>query len=88
MERLLLRPYQTSTTYHNLKRTREGVFHVTDDVLLLAQAAVGRPDPCQTLLPAEAVECFILADACRWYAFRVESLDDSQDRTEIVARRR
>ena len=28
----------------------------------------------------------ILADACRWYAFRVESLDDREDRTSIVAR--
>ena len=27
----------------------------------------------------------ILADACRWYAFRVQSIDDSQPRTEIVA---
>ncbi len=86
MERLLLRPYQTSTTYHNLKRSREGVFHVTDDVLLLAQAAVGQPDPLPTLLPVEAVNCPILADACRWYAFQVESLDDRQERTEIVAR--
>ena len=27
-----LRPFQTSTTYCNLKRTGMGVFHVTDDV--------------------------------------------------------
>ena len=27
----------------------------------------------------------ILADACRWYAFRVRSIDDRQPRTEIVA---
>ena len=27
---LLLRPFQTSTTYANLARTRQGVFHVTD----------------------------------------------------------
>ena len=27
----------------------------------------------------------ILADACRWFAFRVESLDDRDDRTRIVA---
>jgi hypothetical protein len=28
----------------------------------------------------------ILADACRWYAFRVESLDDRDERTRILAR--
>ena len=41
MERFVLRPYRTSTTYQNLKARGEGVLHVTDDVLLLAQAAIG-----------------------------------------------
>lgn len=85
MDQLLLRPYQTSTTFANLKRAGEGVFHVTDDVLLLAQAAIDRIDPRPTLLPAAAVAGVILSDACRWYAFRVQSIDDRQPRTEIVA---
>ena len=41
MERLLLRPFRTSRTYRNLREHPEGVFHITDDVLLLAQAAIG-----------------------------------------------
>ena len=86
LTRLILRPYQTSTTYQNLKRTGQGVLHVTDDVELLAQAAVGLPDPLPPMEPAQAVEGRILTGACRWYAFRVESLDDSQDRTEIACR--
>ena len=85
MERLVLRPYQTSTTYANLKRTGEGVFHVTDDVLLLAQAAVGEPAPPPALTPAQAVDGMLLAEACRWYAFRVHSIDDSRPRSEIIA---
>jgi len=85
MRTLLLKPYGTSTTYQNLKRTRQGVFHVTDDGELLAQAAVGAPDPPPEMVPAQAVEGRILADACRWYAFRVRALDDSRERTEIVA---
>jgi hypothetical protein len=85
MRRLILRPYQTSTTYANLKKRGEGVFHVTDNVLLIAQAAVGEPSPRPALVPANAVEGVILMDACRWYAFRVSSFDDSHDRTEIVA---
>ena len=36
--------------------------------------------------PAEAIEGVILTDACRWYAFQVESLDDREERTEIAAR--
>jgi hypothetical protein len=85
MRELVLRPYQTSTTYRNLKRTGQGVLHVTDDVELLAQAAVGTPDPLPELIPAESVEGWILQGACRWYAFRVRKLDDSQERTAIVA---
>lgn len=81
--RLFLRPYQTSTTYQNLKRTGEGVFHVTDDVLLIAKAAVGRLVPQPTLQPATDVRGFLLADACRWFAFRVSHLEDSEERTSI-----
>ena len=83
---LVLRPFRTSTTYANLKRSGEGVLHVTDDVELLARAAVGRLKKMPPLVPAEAVRGVILADACRWYAFRVESLDDRDERTRIVAR--
>ena len=82
---LVLRPFRTSTTYANLKRGGAGVLHVTDDVELLARAAVGRLEQLPRLVPAEAVEGVILADACRWYAFRVESLDDCEERTRIVA---
>lgn len=83
MNTLVLRPYQTSTTYQNLKRTREGVFHVTDDVELLARAAIGRLESTPTCRPAERVQGRILADACRWYAFRVRRLADRQPRTVV-----
>ena len=83
MTRLVLRPYQTSRTYQNLKRAGQGVLHVTDDVELLAQAAVNRISPLPPLVPAEGVDGFIIASACRWYAFRVVALDDLQERTRI-----
>lgn len=85
-ERMLLRPFRSSVTYQNLKRTGQGVLHVTDDVELIAQAAVGRLEALPQLRPADAVEGVIITDACRWYAFRVESLDDREERTAIVAR--
>jgi len=85
MSHLLLRPFRTSTTYRNLKRTGQGVLHVTDDVALLAQAAIGQPDPLPAMVPADKIEGRILADACRWYAFQVLTLDDSQERTAIEA---
>lgn len=83
LTQLVLRPFRTSTTYVNLKRTGAGVFHVTDDVELLARAAVDLLEQQPALVPASAVEGWILADACRWYAFRVLQLDDRQDRTTI-----
>lgn len=82
ISQLQLRPYKTSTTYQNLKRTGQGVLHVTDDVELLARAAVSQLPP-PPLIPATSVEGAILKDCCRWYAFRVVSLNDSEDRTTI-----
>lgn len=84
-QQIVLRPYQTSTTYQNLKRTGQGVLHVTDDVELLARAAVGQPDPLPELVACQQVKGWILAECCRWYAFRVASLDDAQQRTTITA---
>ena len=81
--RLVLRPYTTSTTYQNLKRTGVGVFHVTDDVELLAKAAVGSVADEVNFVPVEEIKAFRLEDTCRWYAFAVEQLDDSDDRTRI-----
>jgi hypothetical protein len=51
LTRLTLRPFQTSQTYQNLKRHGEGVFHVTDDVELIARAAVGKLAAPPALLP-------------------------------------
>ncbi len=84
IRRLVLKPYRTSTTYENLKRTGQAIFHVTDDVELIARAAVGVPDPLPALEPARAVAGKILSGACRWYALQVQSLDDRQERTEII----
>jgi uncharacterized protein len=84
MSRLVLKPYQTSTTYRNLKRTGQGVFHVTDDVELIARAAVGVPDPLPAMEPARAVAGQIISGACRWYAIEVRSIDEARERTEIV----
>jgi hypothetical protein len=84
MTTLVLRPYQTSTTYKNLKRTGEGVFHVTDNVEMLAHAAVGKLDPLPELQRPASVCGVVIVDACRWYAVRVKSLDDRHERTEII----
>jgi hypothetical protein len=86
LARFELRPYRSSTTYQNLKARGEGVFHVIDDVLLLAQTAIGAavlPPPATR--PADVVAGRILLDACRYYEFRVAELDDREERTTIIA---
>ena len=62
-EAFLLRPYQTSTTYQNLKRYPFGVFHVVDDALLLARAAIDRWDELPATFPAEKVNGNVLKAA-------------------------
>jgi hypothetical protein len=85
MSHFVLRPFPTSQTYRNLKAHGVGVLHVTDDVLLLARAALGRVDPPPALVPATAVRGFVLAGACRYYEFRVRSMDESEPRVRIEA---
>jgi hypothetical protein len=85
MGTFVLRPYRTSTTYRNLKAGGAGVFHVTDEVGLLARSAIGAAvDPPPATIPAGAVEGLILADACRYYEFRPIVIDDADERTTIL----
>jgi hypothetical protein len=83
MDRLILRPFQTAQTFRNLKSHGEGVFHVTDDVLLLAQAAVGPVEPFPPVIAAARVLGYVLQEACRYYEFCVTSLDDREERARI-----
>src|SRR5262245_24806489 len=85
MQRFVLRPFRTAQTYQNLRRHGEGVLHVTDDVSLLARAALGAVVPQPPLLPAEHVRGWILGDACRYYEFRVDAMDDREERVRIDA---
>ncbi len=83
MDRFLLRPFPTSQTYRNLKVHGEGVLHVTDDVLLLARAALGPVEPAPLVFPAARVRGFVLQDACRYFEFRVLSVDEREERSRI-----
>jgi len=85
-ERLVFRPFPASRTLENLRRTGQGVMHVTDDVELLARAAIGKLAQLPNLLPAPGINGFILSDACRWYAFRVTAIDDRLPRVSVSCR--
>src|SRR5204863_1694272 len=83
MARFLLRPFRTAQTYRNLKAHGEGILHVTDDVLLLAQAAVGIPDPLPPLFPAACIQGQVLRDACRYAEFRVTGCEERGERSSF-----
>jgi hypothetical protein len=83
---LVLMPFQTSQTYQNLARHPEGILHVTDDALLLAQAAIGAVDPMPAIAPAKHVQGFYLLGCCRYLEFRIEASDSSRPRARMEAR--
>jgi hypothetical protein len=85
MTRLLLRPFPTSTTYQNLVRHGEGVFHVTDDARLIAESAVGEVRAMPPYRPSGRVRGYVLSDACRYYEFVVRAIDTSRERVHIEA---
>ncbi|MCI0682624.1 MAG: DUF447 family protein [Gemmataceae bacterium] len=85
MERIVLRPFHTADTYRNLKAHGEGVLHVTDDVLLLAKAALGPVEPLPDVERAARILGYRLVAACRWHEFVVRTIDDRQERVTIEA---
>ena len=86
MTALHLRPFQSSQTFQNLNRERQGVFHVTDDALLLADAVTGALRETPPTFPAKIVAGEVLASVCRWYEFRIEEFDDREERARLSAK--
>ncbi len=81
-QEFILKPFESSRTYENLARHGEGVFHITDDVLLLAQAVLGIANP--PLQPARQVEGKRLSDCCRYLEFRVREFTQQGPRARIT----
>jgi len=86
IERLVLRPFPSSQTAANLLRSRAGVFHACDDVLLLARVVAGRLAEPPAARAAGAVAGFLLVDACRAWEFEVDAVDDSGQWLRLEAR--
>jgi hypothetical protein len=86
IEHLLLKPFASSQTGGNLLRLPEGVFHVTDDSLLLARVVTGALAAPPASRPATAVRGWVLEEACRAYEFKVMAADTSQERLRLEAR--
>ena len=86
LERFSLRPFATSQTAANLATIPEGVFHLVDDVLLLARVVTKALVTAPACRPAARVRGWVLADACRAYEFQIEESDISQELLRHEAR--
>ena len=86
IDRFELRPFDTSQTFTNLKRTQSGVLHITDDAEMFARSAIGTLDPFPETRPAEEVDGNIIVGACRSYEFVVEFIDETGQRMSLNCR--
>jgi uncharacterized protein len=83
IDSLLLRPFEKSDSLANLRRERRGVFHITDDVLLLARAAIHRLDALPESVRTPSGKCPRLVDCCRWFEFEVTRISETPPRIEV-----
>ena len=72
---ITLKPFRSSRTYANLSQTGTAVVHVTDDVELIARAAIG-PVCGDGLTVPLLGRWHKLVDCCRWFAVEIVSWQD------------
>ena len=83
-EVIVLKPFLETTTFRNVSATGVAVVNLTDDVLLIAQSAIGSPTfPAS---PATVVPGVVLEAACSWREIEVAALDATPPRSRIEAR--
>jgi uncharacterized protein len=86
-EELVFWPFETTRTLRNLRGHGEAVVHLTDDVLLFVQSALGHPRPA--MRPASTVAGSVIEDANAWREVVVAEITPSADgrpRSEVRAR--
>jgi uncharacterized protein len=69
---LVFWPFDTTRTLRNLRVHSEAVVHLTDDVLLFVQAALGHPSPA--MRPASAIDGSVIEDANSWREVVVDEI--------------
>ena len=76
-EELVFWPFDTTRTLRNLRRHGEAVVHLTDDVLLFVEAALGHPSPATR--PATAIDGSVIEEANAWREVVVVGITPSAD---------
>lgn len=86
-EELVFWPHHTTRTLKNLRVRGEAVVHLTDDVLLFVQAALGRPRPA--MRAASVIAGSVIEDVSSWREVVVTEITPSEDgaaRSRVRAR--
>ncbi len=86
-EELVFWPFDTTRTLRNLRGHAEAVVHLTDDVLLFVQAALGHPSP--PMRPATQVAGSVIEDVNAWREVVVTEIHADPDhpkRSRVRAR--
>jgi hypothetical protein len=83
-EELVFWPFDATRTLRNLRGHGEAVVHLTDDVLLFAQAALGRPRPA--MRPATTIDGSVIEDVLSWREVVVTEITPESPRSRVRAR--
>ena len=86
-EELVFWPFDTTRTLRNLRRHGEAVVHLTDDVLLFVEAALGHPRPA--VRPASAIHGSVIKEVNAWREVVVTDIapaDGGLPRSRVRAR--
>jgi uncharacterized protein len=84
---LVFWPFDATRTLKNLRFRGQAVVHVTDDVLLFVQSALGHPRPASR--PASVVAGSVIEDVCSWREVVVTEITPTEDgmaRSRVRAR--
>ncbi|MBV9005191.1 MAG: DUF447 family protein [Solirubrobacterales bacterium] len=86
-EELVFWPFHATRTLKNLRFRGEAVVHLTDDVLLFVQSALGRPRPA--MRAASVIAGSVIEDVSSWREVVVNEISPSEDgaaRSRVRAR--
>ena len=84
-DQIVLKPFGDSQTARLLAAQPTGVFHLTDDVLLLARVVTDSLPAPPAARAASEVPGWVLEEACEAFEFRIVQADVSGPRARLAA---
>ena len=82
-EELVFWPFDSTRTLRNLRAHGEAVVHLTDDVLLFVQSALGHPSP--PMRAASVISGSVIEDAYAWREVVVSEITPDPPRSRVRA---